>query len=440
MVGVAALVCAIALTLVSAGLVYLSINQLHTAFGWVQHTDRTILQILNIEKSVLAADSAIRSDTYFGKGRNPVAAGTANAGIAVEVERLAWLTADNPVQRRHVSALRVMLQTRAAAGPVREETEFRRLAAIRNVLVMMHEVEFRLLGTRSASTESDTTASLLWAAVTGLLALLLGLLGIGLLTRERTYRGQVQKDLMHMQRLNTMGLATTALAHELNQPLTAAINYLAALKLRMAGGTPGEIAVLDILKRSQDQLVRAGKIIRRLRNYVEKPGADEERTVESPAVVIDDLIALLGTLDSSVRIVTRIDQKLPPILVDKVQLQQVVLNLIRNSIESDGWQGTLRAAAFGNRGRIRSHSVRCAGQRPRPHQESDRQHVQAFHLDQEKRLGRGPVDLPGHRRRPWRAHLGDIASRRRHRDQFHVARRAEDVTGGLSVAPPSRGA
>lgn len=331
--GMAALVCALGLTLASAGFVYASVNRLRAAFDWVQHTDHVILQMVNIEKNLLAADSTTRAQVYLGNAPNRTDARTTNGGIKAEVERLALQVADNPDQTRRILHLRATIATRALAPLKREGAEFRRLAAIRAEIGEMQNAEWKLLQDRTTNEERATIASLVLATLTGFLALVLGALGIYFLTMERAYRRHVELELMRIQRLNMMSLTTMALAHEINQPLTAASNYLSAF-LRLAGAPDANVPAkfTDISTRALEQVQRASMIIKRLRSFIEK--SEGERTIESPNVIVDDAISLLGTIDASVKIETHIDSHLPCVSVDRIQLQQVFINLLRNSIEA----------------------------------------------------------------------------------------------------------
>ena len=130
-----------------------------------------------------------------------------------------------------------------------------------------------------------------------------------------------------------MNLTTLALAHEINQPLAAAGNYLAAA-LRLAKAPDANVPdrIVDASIHAQEQVLRAGKIIKRLRGFIQK--SEGERTIERPSVIIDDAILLVGAVDSSIKIETRVDATLPRVSVDRIQLQQVLINLIRNSVEA----------------------------------------------------------------------------------------------------------
>lgn len=161
---------------------------------------------------------------------------------------------------------------------------------------------------------------------------LLGVAGIALLRRERDSRRarELQLELMHVQRLAVMGETSTMLAHEINQPLTAAANYLAVLRRHVEAGATDKAE--EIADRISQQIQRASTILKKLRRFVEK--RESERSLESPESLIEDALALLGTLDSSIHLETRIAPNLPMVTVDRVQIQQVLVNLMRNAIEA----------------------------------------------------------------------------------------------------------
>jgi two-component system sensor kinase FixL len=146
---------------------------------------------------------------------------------------------------------------------------------------------------------------------------------------------EMQSELLHVSRLSAMGQMTAALAHELNQPLTAIMNYITAARRTIAGKDDAQIARgLDFIDKAANQTTRAGQIIRRLRDFVEKRDADH--TPQSFNTVIEEAIALgfVGAADANVKVRTDLDPSLPRVMIDKIQIQQVLLNLIRNSIEA----------------------------------------------------------------------------------------------------------
>jgi two-component system sensor kinase FixL len=119
----------------------------------------------------------------------------------------------------------------------------------------------------------------------------------------------------------------------LNQPLSAVGNYInGARRLLEAGAEPATIK--DALERASVQTLRAGDIIRRLRDFVQK--GETERRIESLSKLVEEAsaLALLGIKDTEIRVAIRLDGSMDQILADRVQIQQVLLNLIRNSVDA----------------------------------------------------------------------------------------------------------
>jgi two-component system sensor kinase FixL len=143
----------------------------------------------------------------------------------------------------------------------------------------------------------------------------------------------LQSELMHNARLSTMGQMASALAHELNQPLTAVINYAQASR-RLAGAGGAQDQLESVLEKTIAQANRAGQIIRRLRDFLEK--GDTERRLEAISRVVEEAIALalVGAKDIGVRVRLDIAHELPDVMMDRIQIQQVLLNLVRNAIEA----------------------------------------------------------------------------------------------------------
>jgi two-component system sensor kinase FixL len=145
---------------------------------------------------------------------------------------------------------------------------------------------------------------------------------------------ELQSELFHASRLSVMGQMASTMAHELNQPLTAVINYLeAARHLSESAAEPTE-RVADLMRRAVAQAERAGGVIRRLRQFVSK--GETERRAENLNKLVEEALALalVGAKQSGVRVTLEFDRNLPPVFVDGVQIQQVVLNLVRNAIEA----------------------------------------------------------------------------------------------------------
>lgn len=146
----------------------------------------------------------------------------------------------------------------------------------------------------------------------------------------------LQAELVHVSRLSEMGQMASALAHELNQPLSANMNYVKAARRTIDSGSdaPEILRALDLLDKAGAQTARAGQIIRRLRDFIEK--GQSNRSHENLNTVVEEAIALglVGAADANVKVSVELQANLPAVPMDKIQIQQVVLNLIRNSVEA----------------------------------------------------------------------------------------------------------
>jgi two-component system sensor kinase FixL len=145
---------------------------------------------------------------------------------------------------------------------------------------------------------------------------------------------ELQSELVHVSRLTAMGEMVSSIAHELNQPLSAITNYMRG-STTLLGATPPDVARLrDIMGRAADQALRAGDIIKRLREFVAK--GETEHTLEDPARLMEEAsaLALVGARQNGYRVSLRFERDLGPVIVDKIQVQQVALNLIRNAIDA----------------------------------------------------------------------------------------------------------
>jgi two-component system sensor kinase FixL len=145
---------------------------------------------------------------------------------------------------------------------------------------------------------------------------------------------ELQSELVHVSRLTAMGEMASSLAHELNQPLSAITSYLRGASTLLNAEKTDKDRIRQALDRSADQALRAGDVIKRLREFVAK--GETEPTIENPATLLEEAaaLALVGAREQDVRVALRCQHDLPDIIVDKVQIQQVALNLIRNAIEA----------------------------------------------------------------------------------------------------------
>ena len=143
-----------------------------------------------------------------------------------------------------------------------------------------------------------------------------------------------RERMMHVSRLATMGEMATGISHELNQPLTAIANYAQAGSRLLAQPDPDLADVREALQQIAAQSLRAGEIIRRLRSLV------KNRVTESERASINEVIEEIGpivradTRANDVRIILELAPDLPVVNIDRIQIQQVLLNLLRNSIDA----------------------------------------------------------------------------------------------------------
>lgn len=146
---------------------------------------------------------------------------------------------------------------------------------------------------------------------------------------------QLQSELVHISRLTAMGEMASALAHELNQPLSAIANYLTGSRRLIADASEENLRLVrTAIDAAVEQSLRAGQIIRRLRDFVAHH--EPEKRIESLRKLIEEAsaLALVGAKELGIRVRLRFDTAVDRVIVDKVQIQQVLLNLMRNAIEA----------------------------------------------------------------------------------------------------------
>ncbi|HWQ87292.1 PAS domain S-box protein [Brevundimonas sp.] len=163
--------------------------------------------------------------------------------------------------------------------------------------------------------------------------------------QERRFQ-ELQSELMHVSRLTALGEMASSLAHELNQPLSAIASYMKGSVTLLEVEQPDLPKLRAALDRAGDQALRAGDIIKHLREFVAK--GETERSLEDPAKLMEETsaLALVGVKDRDVRVDLRLTRDLGAVVVDRIQVQQVALNLIRNAIDAiaDGPRRVLEIA------------------------------------------------------------------------------------------------
>lgn len=154
--------------------------------------------------------------------------------------------------------------------------------------------------------------------------------------RQRTQARlqELQDDLLHVSRLRAMGQMAAALAHELNQPLTATSNYVRAAMRLLETDAPDLARIRQALTLAADQTARSGEIIRRLRSFVARGEVMRQPQLVHKLIEEASALALVGAKERGIDVRLDVPGDLPVVLADRVQVQQVLLNLIRNAIEA----------------------------------------------------------------------------------------------------------
>jgi len=153
--------------------------------------------------------------------------------------------------------------------------------------------------------------------------------------RSEAQAARLAAELAHVSRVSVIGQLSSALAHELNQPLTAIMNYVSTVKLKWKAAIAArDEQVPALLDRALDQAERAGAIIQRLRSFLEK--REPDRASQNINTLINEALALgfVGSSDDGVKLHLDLSGDLPEIEVDRVQIGQVIVNLVRNASEA----------------------------------------------------------------------------------------------------------
>ncbi|MDR3526274.1 MAG: PAS domain S-box protein [Rhizomicrobium sp.] len=151
---------------------------------------------------------------------------------------------------------------------------------------------------------------------------------------ERRLNG-MREDMIHVARMQEMSQVSAGIAHEMNQPLAAMLNYSNAARRLVANGDPESIARLpEVTGRIATQAERASQIIKRMRDFVEK--RTPHRDIDNINTIADDAVALalIGAKIANIEFHFEHTLDAAPVLVDRVQVQQVLVNLLRNAVEA----------------------------------------------------------------------------------------------------------
>lgn len=163
---------------------------------------------------------------------------------------------------------------------------------------------------------------------------------------------QHREHLAHVNRVSTMGEMASGLAHELAQPLSAILYYARGCTARLESGTWGTGEAMSAMQRIATQSERAGEFIRRLKAFVRK--APPARAATDVNEIIRDAVSFATALVRQRQVAIELDLQpdLPPVVVDPIQIEQVILNLLRNGVEAMDTippaQRSLRVSSYAN--------------------------------------------------------------------------------------------
>ena len=146
---------------------------------------------------------------------------------------------------------------------------------------------------------------------------------------------ELRSGLIHAARVSAMGTMASTLAHELNQPITAVVNYVRGIANLIDANDPDDLPMIrEALDDTAQEALRAGTIVRRLREFVAR--GEVEKSVEHIPDLVDEAckLALIGAREKGVVAEFHFDPAAGPVLVDRIQIQQVLINLMRNAIEA----------------------------------------------------------------------------------------------------------
>lgn len=207
-------------------------------------------------------------------------------------------------------------------------------------------------------------------------------------------RQRYQTELSHASRLMTMGEMASGLAHELNQPLTAIVNYVRGLERRVDNSEQVSTSLIKPpLNKIADTALRAGQIIRQMMDFTRKEQPHRQAVDLKP--LLDDVLQFCdnSARNLNVSLDNQVAESTPPVLADKIQLEQILLNLLLNAIEASGspeddnhdvkvWVDALE----GDNGQviIRVHDLGCGLPA-----ENIEQLFQQFYTTKQKGLGMG---------------------------------------------------
>lgn len=351
--GVGGLFAAGLLALLAAALVLDCAERLRSARAWVEHTNTVLTTIADLRASLLTGGVARRSFIITGDSYYLNEFTNQRAAATTQFDRLSALVADNAAQEKRISVLRreivqvwsafdTQLKTSGLAAIAASMRGARGLSLYKQIssptsaqFETIRGTETALLANRERATDTAQFWLLTYAAVSVALAVLAAALGAYLLLHQRivSQARELELEMQHMQRLGIMNQTSSVLAHEILHPLTAAQNYAGILNGLFEGevqrSTPSPLPIVEKL---EGQIRRAADIVKRLRGFIGR--SDSLREAERIETLIDDAAGLFEVVDRSAELEVNIADNLPEVLVERVQIRQVMVNLMRNAAEA----------------------------------------------------------------------------------------------------------
>ncbi|MCP3463404.1 CHASE3 domain-containing protein [Bradyrhizobium sp. CCGUVB23] len=347
---------AAALTILAGFPLSLNMLRFRENLAWVNHTNEVLRQLSATERALLEAESSERGYLLTADATYLSTYNEWKDAIPALLSSLRGLVTDNTVQQKRVDDLSLDIKARleelaraVQLGPQRLADVLDILKSARTTqltpriiqsLSQLRQTELSLLEARQASADRSGIFATISAAALFVFALISATFGIFIFEHQRTIERErqlqeVQAQLFQLSRLTSVGEMAAAIAHELNQPLAAMMNYLRGSKRLLEGISDERIdKARDALDKAASQSLRAGEVIRRLRDFITQgeitPKVENARTMVEEAVAI----ALRVANDHTVRVAMQFDGSVTYVLVDKIQIQQVIVNLVRNAIEA----------------------------------------------------------------------------------------------------------
>lgn len=154
--------------------------------------------------------------------------------------------------------------------------------------------------------------------------------------RDQLRFHELQSELAHVGRLSEMGTLASSLAHELNQPLTAIASYCEGAADLLKDNPDSEQLEMarEAMRDTAEQAIRAGQIVKRMRDFLSHGETEHRLESLSKLVTEANALALVGSREHGIEVQVHLDPHADQVFVDRIQIQQVLFNLIRNAMES----------------------------------------------------------------------------------------------------------